>query len=395
MDHLKNIITKHENKRKKCINLLPSENVISPAAKDCLSSDMGSRYFFESPYNANSSISYAYRGTEYIEEILNIGRKVACNLFHAEYASLYPISGHMATIALLFAYCKAGDRILTYSPQYGGYPGLDRNKLPKYLGMNVDYIPTIREIPEMVDIDATIELIKIKKPKLIFYSLAHNIFPFDFQEILKVAKEVGAKFIYDGSHPLGLIAGGEFQSPLLEGADFLIGGTQKSFPGPQGGIILTNKFKNEIIPVEHFVIVDNPHFHRIASLVVTLKEMELFGTDYAKQIISNTQTLAKCLFDGGIPVKYHDKGFTESHMFKIDVDDNYGQFTKKLENINIVVDTSGRIGTAEMTRYGLKETEMNDIADWIIQVYKGKPVNKIKDEVKNMREKFSIVQYTF
>lgn len=382
----------HQALRQNSINLLPSENAISSIAKKFLESDMGQRYFFKDPFKGENGITYAYSGTENIEKILELGENTARNLFSAKYVSLYPVSGHQANLAVLFAFTKPGDNIMVFDSKFGGYPGLDKDKLPKYLNLNVYFIQNDIENPELIDYPATYRLIEKIKPKVVIYSSAHTLFPIDIKGLASKSHEVGAKFIYDGSHPLGLIAGGLFQKPLLEGADILIAGTQKSFPGPQGGIIATNKFEMELEKVNHFVIIDNPHFHRIAALTVSLLEMQEFGNKYAIQVINNTKQLANSLYLSGFDVKYFDRGYTESHMFKLKINERYSSFVKNLEKSNIMIDTAGRIGTAEMTRMGMKEAEMETIAEFINRVGSGR-INELKEEVINFRRKFIEVQF--
>ncbi|NPD46727.1 PLP-dependent transferase [Lentimicrobium sp. S6] len=390
---LTEILNRHNTLRGNCINLLPSENVISPLAKSFLSSDMGQRYYFKTPFSANNGISYAYSGTDYIEEIVNLGETIAKELFSANYVSLYPVSGHQANLAVLFAFTQPGDSIMVFDTAYGGYPGLDKEKLPKYLNLDVHFIQVDHKEPEIIDYEKTYRLIEEIKPKLVIYSSAHTLFPIDIMGLSNKCHEVNAKFIYDGSHPLGLIAGGVFQKPLLEGADVLIAGTQKSFPGPQGGIIATNKYAKELEKVNHFVIIDNPHFHRIAALTVALIEMKEYGFEYAQQVIKNTKALAKELYHHGFKVKYIEKDYSESHMFKIKVDNDYIHFVKRLEELNIMLDTAGRIGVAEMTRLGMKEKDMKSIALFFVQANGSGNMEALKKRVINFKQKFSTIYY--
>ncbi len=387
---LKNILNSHNRFRSESLNLLPSENRMSKLALAYLSSDMGQRYFFKTPFETGNGISYTYAGTKYIEQIVDYGEELAKDMFHAKYVSLYPISGHQANLAVLLAYCKPGDAIVVFDTQYGGYPGLDEHKLPKYLNINVHYMPTLKGQHELLDYDACRLLVEKVRPKLVIYSSAHTLFPVNIKELTSIAHDSDALFVYDGSHPLGLIAGGRFQSPLSEGADIFIAGTQKSFPGPQGGLIATNTQAKPLEEVNHFVIVDNPHFHRIAALTATLSEMTLYGEAYANQVVKNTKRLALELFNAGVEVKYSEKGFSESHMFKLVLNDAFVKMTSLLSNANIMIDAAGRIGTAEVTRLGMKEDEMKSIAHFILSALQQQDVKK---QVKEFVSNFSEVQY--
>lgn len=395
IDILNNIIVEHDNWRNNCINLIPAENVLSPQVKEALKTDMGQRYYFENLYKAKGSISYSYHGTKHIAKLIKHGEQIARDLFNVSYASLYPVSGHLAVIGAISSLCNKKGTILTYNPMYGGYPGLDNNKMPKYLGFNTEYIPVLRDIPEKVDLDALDKMINSIHPTAIVLSSAHTIFPFPIAEIKALCGNE-CLLIYDASHPLGLIAGKQFQDPIREGADIIVGSTQKSFPGPQGGIILTNDFEEQIRNIEHFVIVDNPHFHRIAALTIALLEMKHFGKDYATQIIKNTKTLGASLLEMGFPIKYKEFGYSESHMCKMEIFDEYHKFSNKLEDANIIIDTAGRIGTNEMTRLGMKETEMVEIARFMKRIYfDNKNSEKVKKEVIEFRKSFQTVKFCF
>jgi len=154
---------------------------------------------------------------------------------------------------------------------------------------------------------------------------------------------------------------------LKEGADVMTDSTHKTLPGPQGGIILTNK-KAVYEKLKEYLLfdfetgiglVDNVHMNRIASLGIVLEEMLRNGRRYAEQIVKNAKEMASCLHDNGIHIKYPDKGFTESHQILLDIGDRVG-----------------RIGVAEVTYIGMKEEDMQYIAEMMIDVYNGKNVRK-------------------
>lgn len=386
------VIKKHDTYRNKCINLVASENVLSPDAKRGLISDMGARYFFQRSYNTITGIDYTYRGTKAIKEIIEIGKKLCNKIFSSNYAYLYPLSGHTATFSILTSFCKNGDTIICTNPDVGGYPGLDRDKLPGILGLNTNYFP-MQDNGIDIDIEKTMKMVLSLKPQLVFLSSAMPLFAFPVRELAEVCKKVNALLVYDASHTLGLIAGGRFQSPFKEGADVLLGSTHKSFPGPQGGLILTKDYFEKIEKAGHFISVDNQHFNRIAALVVTLHEMEQYGKEYASAVINNSKSLASSLAVNGISVKYREREFTDSHQFILETKDNYAKFTRKLEEANIIVDNSGRIGVCEMTRYGMGENEMIEIAEFITRVFFGKNPADVRKDVISLRGEYKNCRY--
>jgi glycine hydroxymethyltransferase len=204
---------------------------------------------------------------------------------------------------------------------------------------------------------------------------------------------------FDGSHVLGLIAGEQFQDPLREGAQALFGSTHKSFFGPQGGILLANKELGELLKEKIYpAFVDNAHWNRIAALTLALAEMKNFGKAYATQIVRNSKSLAKALYDYGCPVVCQHLGFTQSHQVIVD----YGDYEKgrkiaeKLQHANIITDCAIRFGTCEVTRRGMKETEMLKIAELIKRtVIDSEKPEAIKKNVAKLAIEFQLAKYCF
>ncbi|MHA1604442.1 MAG: hypothetical protein ACTSWF_07315 [Candidatus Freyarchaeota archaeon] len=238
-----------------------------------------------------------------------------------------------------------------------------------------------------------------KKPELVILGASFIPMPYPVAEVSEAAQRVGALLAYDASHVLGLIAGKRFQRPLAEGADIMLGSTHKTFPGPQGGIILGNGFE-EIREELLFKTIDNAHFHRIAALAVTLEEMKEFGEAYADQVVKNSKKLAKLLDEEGIPLKCKNRGFTESHQILVDTrkfQADYGkpwvEVVNHLEAANIILDRGGRIGTSEATRVGMREKEMEKICELILRGVKGEEAERIKKDAVELRSGFTEVHY--
>lgn len=237
------------------------------------------------------------------------------------------------------------------------------------------------------------------------------MFPHPVKEAREAADEVGAKIMYDAAHVLGLIAGGQFQQPIAEGADLVMGSTHKSFPGPQGGIILSHKENKEVIDNAVFPgVVSNHHLHHLAGLGIASAEMLEFGQDYAKQIVKNSKALAQSLYERGFDVLCEELGFTESHQLAINVSNirSASDIAHDLANNDVIlnknllpgdnVDDSDnpsglRIGTQEITRRGLKEKEMDEVAEFIKRVAVDK--ENIKDEVREFMDQYTTVHYSF
>jgi glycine hydroxymethyltransferase len=280
----------------------------------------------------------------------------------------------------------------------GGYPGIWEKGLPKVLRIKIEAFPFSKEKMN-IQAEEAAKAIDEVKPNVVIFGASLFLFPHPVKEVAKAAKSVGAHVGFDGSHVLGLIAGGKFQSPLQEGASVLFGSTHKTFFGPQGGIILADREHGKILKEKIFpAFVDNAHWNRVAALTLALAEMEKFGSTYAEQVIRNSQVLAKALDDFGFPVVASTLGYTKSHQIILD----YGGYkqgrkvAERLARANIITDCGVRLGTCEVTRRGMKETEMEQIAELIRQVnIEKKAFDEVKQDVEKLAEEFQSVEYCF
>jgi len=390
INEILSLVKKHQEWRgKQCLNLIPSENVMSPAVRELLSSDLGHRY---------TARDHFYMGTSFIDEIEHCGEEIAKEVFRAETADLRPLSGHIADLIFLASFTKPKDVLMCVSPENGGYPGMWKDGLAGLFGLKAVPFPFSKHDMN-IKVEEAKEAIRHIKPKLVIFGASLITFPHPVKELTEVARENSAHVGFDGSHVMGLIAGEQFQDPLREGAYTLFGSTHKTFFGPQGGIILADKEHGEIMKAKIYpTFVDNAHWNRIAALTLALAEMKNFGKAYAKQVIDNSKTLAKALHDYGLPVVCQHLGFTQSHQVLL----NYGGYkqgrviAEKLQPANIIVDCGVRIGTCEVTRCGMKDEEMLKIAELIKRavVDEEQPENIRKDVAKLCAE-FQKVEYCF
>jgi len=290
---------------------------------------------------------------------------------------------------------RPGGSILSVNPVNGGYPGISDQGYPPFVDVKNLYFPFD---PNRMNIDTekARTLIEEKKPALVVFGQSFFLFPHPLRELAGSCKSAGSEIAFDGSHVMGLIAGGRFQDPLREGADLLLGSTHKSFFGPQGGIILgvesaESKVKNKQFPG----LVDNAHWNRVAGLIQALDESRRNGRKYSAQVINNAQALAKSLHEGGVPVKCADYGFTQSHQVFLDIegDDKIDKFTTRLEDANLIVDRGIRFGTNEVTRRGMKLHEMERIAEMVVEIYKGGNPEEIKRRATKLRKSFNKLLY--
>ena len=399
-----NLIKNHNEWMENSINLIASENITSPQIKTALASDLSHRYA------EGQAGDRLYEGCKYIDDIETLTINLSKKLFNAEYVNVQPISGVTANLATFFAFTKPGDKIMTMSVPMGGHISHENVSAAGIRGLKNVFYPFNNEIMN-IDADIMQKRILEEKPKIVLLGGSLFLFPHPVKEAVEAANEVGAKVVYDGAHVLGLIAGKQFQDPLKEGADVVMGSTHKSFPGPQGGIILAKgEYETTINNAVFPGVVSNHHLHHLAGLGIATAEMMEFGQDYAKQIVKNAQALAQALHEEGFNVMCEDQGFTKSHQVAMNVADvkNASILAKELEANNIILNKtlipgddvnnsdnpSGiRIGTQEVTRLGMKEQQMKDIAHLIKKVAMDDA--NIKQEVIEFVEDYKTVHYAF
>ncbi|MBI5679294.1 MAG: serine hydroxymethyltransferase [Methanobacterium sp.] len=401
---IKELTKEHHKWMENSINLIASENITSSAVKEALATDLSHRYAEGLPGER------LYEGCEYIDDIENLTIDLSKKLFNAEHANVQPNSGVVANLASFFALTKPNDLLMALNVPVGGHISHANVSAAGIRGLRILSHP-FDSAKMNIDADAMKKEIIKNKPKIVLLGGSLFLFPHPVEDAREAADEVGAKVMYDGAHVLGLIAGGKFQDPLKEGADLLVGSTHKTLPGPQGGIILTtDKLKDTIDEAVFPGVVSNHHLHHVAALGITLAEMLEFGRDYADKIVKNAKSLAQNLYELGFDVLCEDQGFTESHQVAMDVKKigSAAKMAKDMENNNIILnknllpwddrkrtdDPSGiRVGTQEITRRGLKESHMQEVAEFIKMVaMDGKDV---KEEVSEFMSQYTKVHYAF
>ncbi|MEM2022477.1 MAG: serine hydroxymethyltransferase [Archaeoglobaceae archaeon] len=401
------IIEKHNQLFAESISLIASENVTSMDVRRCYLSDLGHRY-------AEGKVGNRYyEGCRYIDEIEQMAIDLTKKLFNAEHVNVQPISGVVANLAAFYATTKVGDKIMSISVPCGGHISHEKVSAAGVRGLEVHHYPF--NIEEMnIDVAETEKLAKKVKPKLFVLGSSLILFPQPVKEVKEIADQIGAKVLYDASHVLGLIAGKKFQDPLKEGADVVTGSTHKTFFGPQRAIILCRKELAESIDNAVFPgVVSNHHLNTLAGYVVAAMEMLEFGEAYASQVVKNAKALAERLFDLGYKVLGEKNGFTKSHQVAVDVREFGGgeKVSKKLESAGIILNKnllpwdslkstsnpSGiRIGVQEVTRLGMREEEMEKIAELMDSVLRDrKSIDFVRSEVKAMKKDFCKIKFAF
>ncbi|MEM4851254.1 MAG: serine hydroxymethyltransferase [Desulfurococcaceae archaeon] len=395
-------------RKRDCINMIASENVMSPLAMLLYLNDSMHRYAEGKPFKR------FYQGLRYVDALEVKVQKLVGELLGTEYVDLRPISGTTANASVFRAFTKPGDKATVAPVQAGAHVSHTRFGTLGALGIEQIEMPVDLENWN-IDVDKAVKLIEQIKPKIVTLGGSLYLFPHPTKEISEVAHAVGAKVIHDVAHVLGLIVGGVWENPLKLGADVITSSTHKTFPGPQGGLIATSNEGDykEVGKVVFPMFVSNHHLHRLAATGVTAIEMKIWGRDYAQQVVRNSKALAEALAAEGFKVALEHLGYTSSHQAVIDVS-QLGRGTKcaiLLEEANIIVnknmlpydrpedvkDPSGlRLGTQELTRWGMKEGEMREIARFMkmILIDKRDPA-EVRRKVIEFRKEFLEVHYGF
>jgi glycine hydroxymethyltransferase len=412
-DRTLELLRKHHEWMKTTINLIASENVPSPAVREALISDFGNRYAEGWPGER------VYAGCIYIDQVELLAMELAKELFKAEHVNVQPVSGLVANLAMYTALTEPGDTMMCLSIPCGGHISMGKKKFGGTAGavhgLEVEYFP-FDEKRMNIDVDAAAKKIVEVKPKLLLFGGSVFLFPHPVQELREVAEGVGAHVAYDAAHVIGLIGGGQFQDPLREGAEVVTCSTHKTLPGPQHGMILCKKELAESINKAVFPgIVSNHHLHAVAALAIALAEMLEFGEEYAAQIVKNARALGQALYARGFDVLCPDQGFTASHTLVVDITKygDGGTLEQRLERANIILNRNLlpwdiregrhyknpggiRLGTSEVTRLGMKEGEMEEIAEFIKRVViDGEKPEMVARDVAEFRKDYQKVHFAF
>ena len=393
-----------------CINLLAPEAPASPAVRALLSSEVGTR----AAEGHIGKVNRWFAGTKYIDEIEALCVELLKRCFNANYADHRLVASMLGNLTVYTALAQPGDMVMTIAQPYGGHSSNRIDGPAGVRGLKIVDVP-MDPVELEVDVDLFRKMAPLVKPKIVALGASMTLFPFPLQEMRDVIAEWGGKLFFDGAHQLGLVAGGQFQNPLAEGADVMTGSAGKTFSGPQSGIIvwndsaLTEPITTAIFPV----LVATHQVNRVAALAVSAAEMLEFGKMYMAQIVANAQALGAALQARGIRVLGAHKGYTRTHQVIADAKKFGGGLESAwtLARANLIVnknlipgDTpkdwdmpSGlRMGTIEVTRLGMREKEMAQIAEFISQVLVEKRAPEdIVEDVIEFRSAYQTLYYNF
>ena len=367
---------------KRCINLLAPEAPTSPTVRKLLSAEIGTR----AAEGHIGRVNRWFAGTQYIDEVESLCVELLKRAFRCRYADHRLMGSMLGNMAVYHAMTNPGDTIMTAPQPFGGHSSNRLDGPAGTRGLKIVDVPFNKKELD-VDLDAFETVARKEKPKLVAMGMSMTLFPLPVKEMSEIIAEWGGKFYFDGAHQAGLIAGGQFQDPLEEGAVVLTGSAGKTFSGPQSGMMLWNdpELTRPLTDAVFPVLVATHQVNRVAALAVSAAEMIEFGNVYMAQIVKNSQALAKALESKGIPILGAHRGYTQSHQVIADVKAFGGGLdvaatlaeANIITNKNLVPDDgpedwdrpSGlRVGTIEITRLGLMENDMDTIADFFERV---------------------------
>jgi glycine/serine hydroxymethyltransferase len=420
-------------RQRECINLIPSESTPSLLVKMCSIADASGRYAEHRTMKGKEV--YFYQGIDFIRDVEEDIRKEMQAYFNCTNVELRPISGQMANDIVFKAMVKFINRgrgtklsrrmraVINNDLKTGGHlsdqpMGALFNLIEENPATGKEFVyhfPGQKDNPYKTDTSKLRALIEEAKPELIIFGKSMFIYKEPVKFVYDLTKNMNPRpiLMYDMAHTVGLY--GAFQEPMAEGADVVTGSTHKTFFGPQRGIIVSNmdensgleklwsEIKSRALPGS----TSNHHLGTLLALLVASYEMNYFKNKFQTQVIANARAFAKALNERGVPVEGDaTDGFTETHQVLIRVS-KYGlgeEIALRLEQNNIItnyqalpdddsfVGSSGiRMGVQEMTRFGMKEKDFEELAGYMAECIQKK--RKVAEQVKVFRQRFQTMQY--
>ena len=386
-----------------CFNLNPATNLMNPRAEALMAAGLGSRPSLGYPGDKYET------GLEAIEEIEVICAELCAEVFDAEFAEIRVPSGAIANLYGFMATCRPGDTIIAPPASIGGHV---THHAPGCAGL---YGLTTVEAPAdadgyTLDVAALRKLARKLRPRLITIGASLNLFEHPVREVREIADEVGAHVLFDAAHQCGIIAGRAWKNPLDEGAHLMTMSTYKSLGGPPGGLIVTNDpgLARRLDAIAFPGLTANFDAGRVAALAMSMLDWRDHGAAYAARMISVARALAEALQAHGLPVFARARGFTRSHQFALEAAAFGGgqAAAKKLRRAGFLAcgiglpiapvegDLNGlRIGTPELVRIGVTESDVGEIASLIARALSSDDPARLAPETTALRARFDRLHY--
>ncbi len=378
-DRVTSLVRDHDEWRgRKCLNMMAAENVISLNARRLLDSDMATRVTEGFPGDKEFPPS---RQNQHVDEIEAIIIALTRQLFRAQFVEWRAVNTTMVNSVAFFALTNPGDTILVQSMEGGANMNYHPIAIPRIRDLVVCDMPPAADFD--IDVDAVRKIAHEVRPRMLVIGGSYALFPYPVRELRAIADEVGATLFYDAAHVALLIAAETFQDPLAEGAHLVAMSTHKIMSGPVGGTIVTNDadIAQKLWSMTFPAFIQTRDQNKYAATAYALAEMVAFGREYAVQTVLNAQSLARALEGEGFVVLGKDRGYTMTHQVFLDLRDvGAAEFETACQNANILVHqarlkgdtdearTGARLTVQELTRQGMKERDMVEIARFICRV---------------------------
>lgn len=395
-------IKAEEKRNDEFLHLTANEPIMSDTARMFMGSKLNDRYYMgageENKIDLGPFTAIGFPG---IAELVQAAEDATKEMLGAKYVNLNCLSGVHAMMCAILSTTEPGDVVMTVHHDHGGHFAtkgiLDRvgrrHVFASYDTASLSF-----------DVEALQKTFRESGAKAFYVDVSYYVNPHNLREI-RAALGEKAIIIYDASHTMGLIMGQQFQAPFKEGADVICANTHKTLPGPQKGMIA---FRDEDLGSKANKIINSclyssPHTSSLIALAITILEMKEFGLEYASQIIANSNALAESLVKRGYKMRKSNTGkYSENHQAHLLTEDigNYKTLYSQLFDNNLAVNFDNplgkgmfiRLGTQEVTRRGMKEAEMDQIADFLDRGLKGQ---SFADEVKSFIKNFQKVEFSF
>jgi glycine hydroxymethyltransferase len=400
------LVADHERHMdRQSIGLNAGTNVMNPRAAALMARSLGNR-----PSLGHPGDKYEM-GMEHAEAIEVIAEDLAKRLFGAPYAELRVASGAMANLYCFMATARPGERIMAFGPEAGGHVTHHKAGAAGLYGIETHPVP-FDGARMTVDLDRLRAEAKRLRPKLITVAGSLCLFPYPVREIREIADEIEAYVLYDAAHMAGMIAGGRFQAPLVEGAHLMTMSTYKAFGGPPAGLILTTdaRLAERLDRIAYPGMTANFDLGKTAALAISILDLLAHRAAYADQCIRNAQALGRALEAEGLPVHgVEGRGHTESHHLALRAAPFGGgqAAAKRLAQANILLcgiglplppvegDLNGiRIGTQEVTRLGMREDDMAQVGGFVGRfLVKGESAETLRRDVIAFRRAYQRLHF--
>lgn len=398
-------IRKDEQTDAKFLHLTSNEPYVSDAARVFAGSRLADRYYFGGgddelvDYGAFTSL-----GMPGIAELVKAAEEATKEMLGASAVNLNCLSGVHAMMCAILSTTEPGDAVMTVHHDHGGH--FATKGIVDRIGRKHVFTPAYDNDALKFDAQAMAKVFKERDCKALYLDVSYYLNPHNLSEIRDALGE-DAIIIYDASHTMGLIMGQQFQAPLKEGADVICANTHKTLPGPQKGMIA---FRDKELGEKANAIIDgclysSPHTASMIALATTILEMKEFGQEFAKQIVANSNALGEALHRRGYHVRKANTGrWSENHQVHVITHKigKHSELWRKLyrNNINVNFDSPDvfkqgffiRLGTQEITRRGMKEADMERIADFLQRGLNG---DNFADEVTAFVGTYRTAHYSF